>query len=225
MKINRFSMAGVFSLFAVVFLLLAPVVHAQQAFTSHRTSLRAGPNHGYPQVAWVGPGAGVYVNGCVDGYHWCDVTAGGARGWLSARHLTYAYQDRRVMIYGNGVTFGAPLVGFALGSYWDNHYRDRAWYQHHSHWNSWHPGTTAPRHWHGHGHARTHTQFAGAPRAYVTPHVVHPGYTYRVQPQRNEMHREHRQERHRHNNHRQHAQPHQRNDHRSAGPAVFIAPR
>ncbi len=227
---NRFSMAGVFGLFALVFLLLAPVTYAQQAFTSHRTSLRAGPNHGYPQVAWVGSGAGVYVNGCVDGYYWCDVTKGGVRGWVSARHLTYAHQSRRVMIYGNGVTFGTPLVAFTLGSYWDNHYRDRAWYQHHSHWNSWHPGTVAPRHWHGHSHARSHVHprahFDSAPRVHVTPHVVHPGYTYRVQPQRNEVRREHRHEHTRHNNYRQHAQPHQRHDvQRGAGQAVFIAPR
>jgi uncharacterized protein YraI len=224
---NRFSKAGVFSLVAGMFLLLASAVQAQQAFTSHRTSLRAGPNHGYPQVAWVGPGAGVYVNGCVAGYRWCDVTTGGARGWINARHLTYAYQNRRVVIYGNGATFGAPLVGFALGSYWDNHYRDRAWYQHHDHWNSWHPGTAAPRHWHGdgRGHARRHTQFAAVPSEHVTPHVVHPGYTHRVQPHSHQLQRPHRHERHGHNSHRHHAQQGQERNHRSAGSAVFIAPR
>ncbi len=145
MKTNRFARLSLALLAGVSVMTLASIADAQQAYVSVRTTLRAGPDRGYPQVAWLGGGTTVYVNGCVRGYHWCDVTAGGARGWANARHLQYYHHNRRVAIYGNGATYGFPVVGFALGSYWDNHYRSQAWYNNRSHWNSWHPGRPAPR--------------------------------------------------------------------------------
>ena len=126
-------------------LALSSAAAAQQAYTSSRTSLRAGPDRGYPQVGWLRPGTPVFVNGCVRGYYWCDVSAGSVRGWANARHLQYPYQNRRMAIYGNGATFGLPIVAFALGSYWDNHYRDRSWYNNRPYWNSWRPGHQPPR--------------------------------------------------------------------------------
>jgi uncharacterized protein YraI len=214
MAMHRFSLMIVASALALGSMFLTSTAEAQQAFVSHRTSLRAGPDRGYPQVAWVHSGAGVYVNGCVNGYYWCDVTAGGIRGWVSARHLTYAYQDRRVLIYGNGLAFGAPLIGFTLGSYWDNHYRDRVWYQHHTYWDGWRPGTVAPRHWYGDGYARDSARYYGESRpVHVAPRVIHPGYALGVRPQHNHVHRER-------------IPHHPRHDsHRSAGSAVFLAPR
>jgi uncharacterized protein YraI len=163
-RIARFCAAA----FAVVSVaLLASIASAQQAYTSHRTSLRAGPDGGYPQVGWIGAGAVVYVNGCVNGYHWCDVSSGPYRGWVNARHLQYLYQNRRVGIYGNGAIYGFPLIGFALGSYWDNHYRNQAWYGNRSHWNDWRPGRPAPRY-----DMHPQQNFA-AHNARVQPHVNH----------------------------------------------------
>lgn len=57
-------------------LMAASLATAPQACASARTTLRAGPDRGYPQVGWIGVGTAAYVNGCVRGYHWCDVTAG-----------------------------------------------------------------------------------------------------------------------------------------------------
>ena len=152
---------------------LTPVADAQQAYTSSRTSLRAGPDNGYPQVGWIGGGAPVFVNGCVRGYHWCDVSAGGLRGWVSARHLNYLYQNRRVGLYGNGGVYGFPVVGFALGSYWDNHYRGQSWYGNQSYWNGWRPG-------HGHPQGYPHADFQPSRPAYA---VIHgPNHSYAQQP-------------------------------------------
>jgi uncharacterized protein YraI len=206
MSIRRISTIVTTGTLALCAMFATTLADAQQAFASHRTSLRAGPDRGYPQVAWIGSGTGVYVNGCVRGYHWCDVSAGGARGWISARHLTYAYRDRRVTIYGNGPSFGAPVVGFALGSYWDSYYRDRPWYHHHNHWSGWRPGMVAPR----------PEYYRGAP-LYAAPRVhkeVHPSHrVQQVRPHRTEFHAD-----------RGHA--HRTSDpHRSAGSAVFVAPR
>jgi uncharacterized protein YraI len=195
-------------------MLVASVVEAQQAFVSHRTTLRAGPDRAYPQVAWVSAGTGVYVNGCVNGYHWCDVSAAGTRGWVNARHLTYSYQNRRTMIYGNGLAFGAPVVGFGVGSYWGSYYRDRPWYRHHNYWDGWRPGMAAPR-----------AEFHRAAPVYVAPrpHYVAPPRVHR------EIHPSHR-ERNAHQ-HRNEPRPHRGNNYRahdpsrSAGPAAFVGPR
>lgn len=148
---------------------VASVADAQQAYVYTRTSLRAGPDHGYPQVAWLGGGTTVYINGCVRGYNWCDVTSGPFRGWANARHLQYFYNNQRVMVYGNGGRFGFPVVGFALGSYWDNYYRGQSWYSNREHWNGWRPGTPAPRF--NNYYAPGHPQYHGnvAPHAGFAP--------------------------------------------------------
>jgi uncharacterized protein YraI len=151
------------ALATVATLAVASVAAAQQAYVFTRTSLRAGPDRGYPQVAWLGSGTTVYVNGCVRGYHWCDITSGPYRGWANARHLQYPYNNQRMTIYGNGGRFGLPVVGFALGSYWDNHYRGQSWYHRRDHWNGWHPGSPAPVY---NGFAPGHPQYR--------PHVVAP---------------------------------------------------
>ena len=142
---------------------VATVADAQQAYVYTRTSLRAGPDSGYPQVAWIGGGTSVYVNGCVRGYNWCDITSGPYRGWANARHLQYLYNNQRMSIYGNGARFGLPIVGFAVGSYWDNHYRGQSWYNRRDQWNGWHPGSRAPVY---NGFAPEHPQYR--------PHVVAP---------------------------------------------------
>lgn len=166
-------------------LLLASVADAQQAYVYTRTSLRAGPDSGYPQVAWIGSGATVYVHGCVRGYHWCDITSGPFRGWANARHLQYFYNNQRLIVYGHGARFGLPLIGYSAGSYWDNYYRGQSWYGRRDHWNNWRPGTPAP-HFNGYapGHPQYHAQVA-PPHAGFAPHqpqlhqarppqVVHP---------------------------------------------------
>jgi uncharacterized protein YraI len=155
---------------ALCSLFVATSAFAQTAYLAHRSNLRAGPDHGYPPVAWVNAGTTVHVNGCVNGYRWCDVSIGGLRGWANARHLTYPYQNRRVIVYGNGLAFGAPVVGFAVGSYWDNHYRDRPWYHHNGYWSGWRPGV-APR-----------AEYYRAPSVYIAPR---PAY---VHPHRAEFH-------------------------------------
>lgn len=209
MKISYFSpVRALLALLAAVFFVSA--VSAQQAYTNSRTSLRAGPDVGYPQVAWIGAGAAVFVNACVNGYHWCDVSVGPNRGWANARHLNYTYQGRPTAIYGNGGLFGLAVVPFVLGAYWDNHYRGRSWYHNRGHWNDWRPGHAAPR---------AYIAPRAQPLVGVRPmYPAQPNAAYRpyVAPQPR-VHREQVQ-RARHPTHPQ--QPHGREMHRSMAPGV-----
>ena len=117
---------------------------AQQAYTTRSVNLRAGPDRGYPQVAYIGANRPVYVNGCIDDYRWCDITAGSNRGWASTRYIEYPYQNRRLLIYGNGQTLALPIVSFILGSYWNDNYRSRPFYNNQNNWNIWRPGNRPP---------------------------------------------------------------------------------
>ncbi|MGJ3702576.1 SH3 domain-containing protein [Variovorax sp. AFSI2.2] len=102
---------------------------AQQALTRGAVNLRAGPSGDYPLVARLAPGQPLDVIGCTGGYSWCDVVLpDGGRGWVWARSLDYAYQERRVPLATYGAVIGVPIVTFVIGSYWADYYRDRPWY-------------------------------------------------------------------------------------------------
>ena len=117
---------------------------AQQAYTTRQVNLRAGPDRGYPQVAYIRAGQSVYVNGCINDYRWCDITAGPNRGWAFSKYIEYPYQNRRLPIYGNGQMLALPIVSFILGSYWNDNYRNRPWYRQQNNWNNWRPGRPPP---------------------------------------------------------------------------------
>ncbi|VTU12949.1 hypothetical protein SRS16CHR_00188 [Variovorax sp. SRS16] len=110
-------------------MVLPVVAAAQQAFTRGPLNLRAGPSGDYPLVARLGPGQPLEVLGCTDGYAWCDVVLPDSmRGWANASRLDFAYEDQRVPLATYGAAIGIPLIGFAIGNYWADHYRDRPWY-------------------------------------------------------------------------------------------------
>lgn len=115
----------------------------QTAYATNQLNLRAGPGPEYPVVGVLAPGAGVVVQGCVAGYQWCDVDAGGPmRGWVYAQYLSYSQSDGAVPFANAAVNIGIPVLAFTLGTYWASHYRDRPWY-HHPQWQS-HPPRPRP---------------------------------------------------------------------------------
>lgn len=128
--IRRRTMAALLGLA----LLLPAAAWAQIAYTNRDVNLRAGPNREFPLVMWIPGGVQVYVNGCVDGWTWCDVTVGEERGWVYADFLSYDYFGQPVTIVSGGATLGLPLITFSIGTYWDNYYRYRPWYGNRSYW-------------------------------------------------------------------------------------------
>ena len=121
-------------LFASIALALALPAMAQQAVTTDWVNLRAGPGRDYPLVARLRPDTPIQVEGCLSGYQWCDVSIGPDRGWIYAERLSYVYQDRPVPILGWGARIGLPIIGFSIGSYWDDYYRQRPWYGQRPRW-------------------------------------------------------------------------------------------
>jgi uncharacterized protein YraI len=111
-------------------LALTPALSDAQQFANlaRDANLRAGPSRDYPVVAELPAGMSVWVDGCINGYRWCDVTVGPDRGWVYAGNIIYTYQGARVPLLNYGAVIGIGIIAFSLGDYWDNHYRTRPWY-------------------------------------------------------------------------------------------------
>jgi uncharacterized protein YraI len=120
--------------FASVLLAIPFAISAQDAFTTRSVNVRAGPDTSYPAVATLGGGVPVQVMGCLDDWSWCDVAFEDNRGWAYAPYLSYVYQGARVPFYTYAPSFGIPIIGFSVGSYWDRYYRGRPWYGRRDYW-------------------------------------------------------------------------------------------
>jgi uncharacterized protein YraI len=114
--------------FIAVAVLLPLTAAAQEAQSTKWVNLRAGPARDYPLVASFGPGTPLAVQGCTQGFAWCDVIGpGGVRGWIYAGNIAYPYQNSEVPVLTYGASIGFPIVTFAIGSYWGQYYRNRLW--------------------------------------------------------------------------------------------------
>ena len=122
-------------LVAAAAVLLPLAAAAQDAHTAKAVNLRAGPARDYPLVSSFGPGTPLAVQGCTDGYGWCDVIGpDGVRGWIYAGNIVYPYQNNDVPVLGYGPSLGFPIVTFSLGTYWGQYYRNRPWFGNEGRW-------------------------------------------------------------------------------------------
>ena len=109
--------------------MLAAAADAAPGVVTQNINMRAGPGIDYPLVAQLPEGTPTEIFGCLSGFGWCDVAVQDARGWVAGPGLQLLYDDRPEPLIGYGAAAGVPLVGFAIGSYWQSHYRDRPWYR------------------------------------------------------------------------------------------------
>jgi uncharacterized protein YraI len=135
---------------------------AADGYVTGNVNLRAGPDTSYPSVVMLPAGTEVAISGCVDGWSWCDVTAGNDRGWMAGSFLQEEYQGRRVLVPEYGVRIGIPVVSFVFGTYWDDNYRNRSWYGNRQHWSH-----VTPRYHATHAQGDRHDN----PREDTNPHL------------------------------------------------------
>lgn len=107
---------------------------AADGYVSADVNLRTGPGTEYPAVTVVPRWTGLQVQGCVEGYSWCDVLVGAERGWIYAQYLQFVQGGEAVYINDYGPRLGIPIVTFSLGSYWDTYYPARPWYRYRGYW-------------------------------------------------------------------------------------------
>ncbi|MBB6187164.1 SH3 domain-containing protein [Rhodanobacter sp. MP7CTX1] len=113
---------------AALSLAIPVLAQAQDAYVTDNVDLFAGPDPSYPLVAQIPAGTEVGVQGCTDGWEWCDVIAYGSRGWVAGNYIQYDYQNQPVLLPMYGAQIGIPVVTFVIGDYWDRYYRSRPFY-------------------------------------------------------------------------------------------------
>jgi uncharacterized protein YraI len=99
-------------------------------------SLQAGPDPAYPSITELSAGTPVSIQGCLDGWSWCDVIAVRDRGWVPGTFLQEDYGGQRVIVTDYGMRIGIPVIAFSIGAYWDHHYHDRPFYSQRQQWES-----------------------------------------------------------------------------------------
>ncbi|TPG05412.1 hypothetical protein EAH75_18445 [Rhodanobacter glycinis] len=115
-------------------LAIPALAYAADGYVTGNVNLRAGPAPDYPLIALIPAGTEVSVQGCTDGWEWCDVIVYGNRGWVAGNYVEYEYQDRPVLLPAYGAQIGIPIVTFVIGTYWDNYYRSRPFYRERTRW-------------------------------------------------------------------------------------------
>lgn len=103
-------------------------------FATGNVNLRAGPDIDYPVVLTIPAGDELSIQGCTDGWEWCDVIYGDARGWVAGNYIQYEYNDQPVLLSGYGAAIGIPIVSFVVADYWGHYYRNRPFWVDRERW-------------------------------------------------------------------------------------------
>jgi uncharacterized protein YraI len=120
---------------AIALALFAPVfAYANDGFLVSDISLQSGPDSEYPPIGDLQAGTEVDVQGCIEGYAWCDVIVGDDRGWVPGSYLEEEYENQPVFLVDYGPRIGIPVVSFSIGAYWDAHYHNRPFYGQRTEW-------------------------------------------------------------------------------------------
>lgn len=154
--------------------------------------LRAGPAPEYPGIETLPYGTYVSVQGCTEGWEWCDVVAAqGDWGWVPGDYIDYVYEGEPVVVTEYGPRIGIPIVTFSIVTYWDAHYRDRPFYRERDSWfhrritqhappppphraANRRPPPPPPGGWHHGGHASQRMQGESAPTPSRHGHAAAP---------------------------------------------------
>ncbi|HEV2540551.1 MAG TPA: SH3 domain-containing protein [Frateuria sp.] len=107
---------------------------AADGYVTGDATLRAGPDIDYPAVDMIPAGAPIGIEGCTDGWEWCDVVFNDERGWVAGNFIQDEYENQPVLVPAYGERLGIPIVSFSIVTYWDRYYVDRPFYRERERW-------------------------------------------------------------------------------------------
>lgn len=132
----------------------ALAAHAAPGYTTANVNHRTGPDTEFPSMGVIPEGTPVDIRGCLRDESWCDVIAGGNRGWVFSEYLGYSYRGRYAPLPDIGLSVArVPIVTYYGPSYWRRHYVGRPWYSDRDRWvryaprprPGWRPPPPGPR--------------------------------------------------------------------------------
>jgi len=103
------------------------------AYVTQRINLRGGPGVNFPRVDSIRRGDSINVHGCLSRRDWCDVSANGMRGWVSASYISFRDGNRRMRLSEYDSRKNLDTVRFNY-SYWDSNYSSQPWYKDKASW-------------------------------------------------------------------------------------------
>lgn len=124
------------SLVTALLMIFPAAAFAADGYVTGNVNLRAGPDSEYPVIQVIPLGAPVSIQGCTQGWEWCDVIAGPNRGWVAGTYIQYSYNNQPVIVTDYGAQIGIPIVSFVIGTYWGNYYANRPFYRDRARWYS-----------------------------------------------------------------------------------------
>ena len=107
---------------------------ADDGYVTGNVTMYAGPDMSYPAVETIPAGEPVAIEGCDDGYGWCDVIWGEDRGWIPGNYIQYEYNGQPVLLPAYAAVIGIPIVTFAIADYWGRYYHNRPFYAQRDRW-------------------------------------------------------------------------------------------
>ncbi|WP_295559660.1 SH3 domain-containing protein [uncultured Hyphomicrobium sp.] len=127
---------------AVIGAMVASAAAAQAApgYSTTDVNMRAGPDTEFPSVEIIPEGTSLEIAGCLDDESWCDVIAGGNRGWVFSEYLAFERGGSYVLLPDIGLSaLRIPEVKFTAADYWQRHYVGRPWYAERTRWIAFKP--------------------------------------------------------------------------------------
>ena len=108
----------------IVTLGLSGIAAAAPGHSSGNVNLRAGPGINYPVVGTIPARQPIQIEGCLEGWSWCNVFWRGNYGWVSGR-FTEPVRDSSAR---DGIGYSVPAVTYDMRGYWDRHYSAMPFY-------------------------------------------------------------------------------------------------
>jgi uncharacterized protein YraI len=124
------------SLVTALLLIFPAMAFAADGYVTGNVNLRAGPDSEYPIIQVIPAGVPISIQGCTQGWDWCDVIVGPNRGWVAGTYIQYMYNNQPVYVVDYGAQIGIPIVTFTIASYWGLYYTNRPFYRERARWYS-----------------------------------------------------------------------------------------
>lgn len=115
MKLRTLALTG--ALLIVFGLASQAIARDVASYAGVNLKVRSAPSVRFPVAGVVGAGSDLTIRGCLARYCWCDVSAGGVRGWAPGALVEFVHEAQQIYVPARPALVEIPIVTFNLTSY------------------------------------------------------------------------------------------------------------